>query len=325
MSRTMRRTAVRAVIAALAATITASTLAACGGSGGSSKSLTVGFVVDPSWAQIPVAQAKGYFKAEGVNVKVIDFSTGVQALQALAAGQLDVTTAADVPVAASLASAKNLRVIADGSRWRGSVVVASAKAGVTSTGGLAGKSVGTPLGTSAAYFASSFLKRADVHARLVQVDPSAMVTAIQRGNIDAVSIFQPYQQQVISALGSNAKVLKPAAGTYVQQSLYLASASAVQHKAGALKAFEAALAKADGDLTHETAAATSAVATATQLSPALVKTILPEFNYTLELPAALPSELSSLGAWAKSAGNLSKGAKLPDYASFIDRSFLPQS
>ena len=319
----LRRTATRAVIAVGVSGVLACALAACGGS--SSKSLTVGFVVDPSWAQVPVASAAGYFKAEGVNVKVVDFSTGVQALQALAAGQVDVTTAADVPVAASLVNANNMSIIADGSRWRGSMIVADAKAGIHSISQLTGKRIGTPLGTSAAYFASSFLRRAGESARLVQVDPSAMVTAIQRGNVDAASIFQPYQQQVITALGTNATVLKPAAGTYVQQSLYLASSSAIKSKGGALRGFEAALRKADANLKRETPDAVAAVASATQLSTILVKQILPEFDYSLELPADLPSELSTLGQWAKGAGNIPNSTALPSYGSFVKRAFLPAS
>ena len=290
-----------------------------------SASLTVGFVVDPSWAQIPVAAAKGYFKAAGLNVKVVDFSTGVQALQAVEAGQVDVTTAADVPVAAALVNSRSIDIIADGSRWKGSVVVASAKAGVKSVATLAGKSIGTALGTSAAYFASSFLKQSRIHAPLVNVDPSEMVTAMQQGNVAAVSIFQPYQQQVITALGKNAVVLSPAKGTYIQQSLYLASRSAIGSKAAALRAFESAIERASVDLEHGNAAAIKAVAAATQLAAPLVKRILRQFDYTVELPNALRQELASLGAWAETVGNLPKTTKLPSYSAFIDRSFLPKS
>ncbi len=323
MSSKPRRMTGSGVVAIAALTVLLSTLAACGGTSGSSESLTVGFVVDPSWAQIPVAPTEGYFKSGGLDVKVVNFSTGVQALQALSAGQLDVTTAADVPVAAALVNATNMAIVADGSQWRGSVIVASKKAGIESVADLAGKKIGTPLGTSAAYFASSFLEQAHVKARLVQADPSAMVTAMQQGDVAAVSIFQPYQQQVISALGADAVVLKPAAGTYVQQSLYLASQKAVKNKQAALTHFLAALQKASADLTKDSSKAVDAVATATQLSPSLVKQILPEFDYTVDVPSDLPKGLSSLGQWAKSAGNLKASAVLPDYSKFIDRSFLP--
>lgn len=304
-------------------------LAACGSSATSTEgaastpSLTVGFVVDPSWAQIPVAQAEGYFKAAGVNVKVVNFSTGPQALQALEAGQVDVTTCADVPVAATLANGATMKIIADSSRWKGSVVVANRTAGISSTAQLAGKDIGTPLGTSAEYFVDTVLHKAAVSAKLVNVDPSAMVTAMEQGNVPAVSVFQPYQQQVISGLGARAVVLKPPAGAYVQQSLVLASRTAISTKATAIRDFEKALARASTDLTKETPAAVSAVASATQLSPALVKTILPEFAYSVILPSALPGELTALGTWAKGVGNLPKSVKLPDYGAAMDGAFLP--
>ncbi|HET9073995.1 MAG TPA: ABC transporter substrate-binding protein [Solirubrobacteraceae bacterium] len=301
-------------------------LGACGSQNATANTmptLTVGFVVDPSWAQIPVAAQAGLFKAAGVNVKVVNFSTGPQALQALEAGQVDVTTSADVPVAAVLAHAATMKIIADGSRWKGSVVVANRAAGISSAATLRGKSIGTPLGTSAAYFAATFLSTAGTSAKLVNVDPSAMVTAMQQDNVPAVSVFQPYQQQVISALGKQALVLKPGPGAYVQQSLILASTQAIHTKAAALKDFETALARASTSLAKETPSAVTAVSSATQLSPALVKAILPQFDYRVELPQSLSGQLTALGSWAKKVGNLSGGVKLPDYAGAIDRSFLP--
>lgn len=307
-----------AVTAALVAGVTTAGASA-------SKSLTIGFVVDPSWAQIPVAQSEGYFKAEGLSVKVVDFATGVQALQALEAGQVDVTTAADVPVAAALTGSNSMRIIADGSEWKGSVIVASSKAGITSAKSLSGKTIGTPLGTSAAYFASTFLKQSGTSAKLVNVDPSEMKSAMQQGNVGAVSIFQPYQQQVISALGKDAVVLKPSAGAYVQQSLYLASANAIQGKAAALKAFEAALSKSDTALSKQTPAAVRAVSSATQLPASLVRKILPQFDYSMRLPSSLTGELAALGVWAKTVGNLSNSTTLPNFSRFLDKSFLPSA
>lgn len=282
-------------------------------------------MVDPSWAQVPVADAENYFKAEGVTVKVVDFATGVQALQALADGQVDVTTAADVPVSAALARSTSIKVVADGARWNGSVVVGSAKAGIKKVADLAGKKIGTPLGTSAAYFGASFLKGAGIDATLVQADPSAMVTAIQKGSVDAVSIFQPFQQQVIAALGNDATILKPAPGAYVQQSLYLASNGAIRSKATALNEFFMALQKAGADLDAGKPAAISAVAKVTQLDPALVKKVLSEFDYSLEMPASLTADLTALGTWAKGAGNIASSTTLPEYSTFMTSQFLPTS
>ncbi len=317
MQKSLRRT-VAAAMAALA--LTAAT--ACGDAGGTdSTTLTVGFVVDPSWAQIPVADRVGLFDKHNVDVKVINFPSGVEALQAVAAGQVDIATAADVPTSAVLTRSPSLRIVGDGSRWQGSRIVARRSAGIDSVADLAGKSIGTPLGTSAAYFAANTLSHNKIEANLVQVAPSAMVTAATQRDVDAVSIFQPYQAQVVAALGADAVELT--GGTYNQHSLYLATQDAVTRKADAVTAFFAALSEASEQLKALADPAVEAVSAATQLRPDLLRDVLPQFDFTLQLPPALPGKLEELGRWAESQGKIKAGTALPNYAELIDGRFLP--
>lgn len=309
----------------LAATITvvalgASTTACTNTPTTDANTLTVGFVVDPSWAQIPVAADTGLFTKHGVTVKVVNFQSGVEALQAASAGQVDITTAADVPTAAVLTRTPTLRVVADGSRWQGSRVVARHSAGITTIADLAGKSIGTPLGTSAAYFVSNALAQSKVNAKLVQVSPSAMVTAATQRNVDAVSIFQPYQAQVIQALGTDAVELT--GGTYNQHSLYLATQSAITGKGKAITAFLAALHDAGTALSQKDGAATDSVAKATQLDPKLLGTVLTEFDFNVQLKPDLAQKLTELGDWAKTQGSVDPSTQLPNYAPLLDDQFL---
>jgi len=313
--------------AALAVVTLLTSIVACSSSGDTASdsdqamSLTVGFVVDPSWAQIPVAQDSGYFADHNLDVTVINFPSGVEALQAVAAGQVDVTTAADVPVAAVLTRSPSLKIVADGSRWEGSRIVARRSAGITELADLAGKSIGTPLGTSAAYYVANALSQNAIDADLVQVSPSAMVTAATQRNVDAVSIFQPYQAQVIQALGDDAVSL--AGGTYSQHSLYLASPTAVSEKPQALTAFVASLADASAPLQSGADSAVQAVAQATQLDAGLLREVLAEFDFTVQLQPELATDLSDLGEWAKTQGSIEPATTLPDYAQSLDDQFLP--
>lgn len=313
----------RIVAAAVAATALAATGTACTDSStAKADQLTVGFVVDPSWAQIPVAADTGLFDKHDVNVKVVNFQSGVEALQAAAAGQVDITTAADVPTSAALTRTPTLRVIADGSRWEGSRIVARRSAGINSVADLAGKSIGTPLGTSAAYYVSNALSQNNIKAELVQVAPSAIVTAATQHNVDAVSIFQPYQAQTIKSLGDDAVALT--GGTYNQHSLFVATESAVATKGTAITAFLAALGDAGTALSRHDKAATDAVAKATQLDPELLGTVLGEFDFTLQLNPDLADKLAELGAWAKTQKSIDPSTQLPDYAKFLDNQFLPE-
>lgn len=318
MKTPLRRIAAAALATALALTGTACT----DSSATDADQLTVGFVVDPSWAQIPVAADNGLFSNHNVNVKVVNFQSGVEALQAAAAGQVDITTAADVPTSATLTRTPTLRVIADGSRWEGSRIVARRSAGINSLADLAGKSIGTPQGTSAAYYVSNALAQNNIKAELVQVAPSAIVTAATQRNVDAVSIFQPYQAQTIKALGDDAVALT--GGTYNQHSLFIATDAAVSNKGKAITAFLAALGDAGSALSQHDKSATDAVAKATQLDPELLSTVLGEFDFTLQLKPDLADKLAELGTWAKTQKSIDPGTQLPDYAKFLDNRFLPE-
>lgn len=317
MKTNLRRT----LSAALSAVALTASIAGCADSTTTdADGLTVGFLVDPSWAQIPVAADTGLFAEHGVDVTVVNFSSGVEALQAVAAGQVDITTAADVPTSAALTRTPSLRVVADGSRWEGSRVVARRSAGINDIADLAGKSVGTPLGTSAAYYISSVLADNGIDAELVQVAPSAMVTAATQRNVDAVSIFQPYQAQTVQALGDDAVELD--GGSYRQHSLFIATEPAIAEKGAAITAFFAALDDASTKLTDQDQAATDAVAKATQLDPALLKTVLGEFDYTIQLQPDLATKLTELGEWAKTQKSIEPTTQLPDYNQFLDSQFL---
>ncbi|MCW2688722.1 MAG: transporter substrate-binding protein, partial [Mycobacterium sp.] len=73
------KTSLRRLLAAAltAVTLTGSITACAGSQTTPADTLTVGFVVDPSWAQIPVAADTGLFTKHGVNVKVVNFQSGV--------------------------------------------------------------------------------------------------------------------------------------------------------------------------------------------------------------------------------------------------------
>jgi len=311
------------VAALTAVALTASVTACTSSDTAEATTLTVGFVVDPSWAQIPVAVDTGLFAEHDVEVEVINFSSGVEALQAAAAGQIDITTAADVPTAAALTRTPTLRVVADGSRWEGSRIVARRSAGINTIEDLAGKSIGTPLGTSAAYYISNALETTDIDATLVQVAPSAIVTAITQSNVDAVSIFQPYQAQAIQALDGD--VVELSGGTYNQHSLFLATETARTEKSAAITAFFAALSDAGSALAQQDSAAVDAVAKATQLEPELLRTVLGEFDFTLQLNPDLATKLTDLGEWAKTQKSIDQTTALPDYAEFLDNQYLTKA
>ena len=90
-----------------AASALALTLAACGGGttedqgdgasaadgGGELQDVTVGIVQLPIFAPIYVAEAKGYFEDEGIDVNLENVKSGQDAIPLAASGQIDVVAA----------------------------------------------------------------------------------------------------------------------------------------------------------------------------------------------------------------------------------------
>jgi NitT/TauT family transport system substrate-binding protein len=311
-----------ALLAGCGSSSSDATAESAGGGGGSSEGLTLGFVVDPSWAQVPVAETEGYFAKHGVDVKVVNFSTGVEALNALKGGQVDVTTAADFPVASAIASDPSMKIIDDGSRWNGQRIVARRDAGISSFADLAGKKIGTPLGTTAHYYAAAGLQASGLEADIEQVDPPTIVAALTRGDIDAASIFEPFQIEAIKALGSNAVVLKAPKLPYSQHSLYLANADTMENDKAAVADFLAAIEEAEAPLEKRDPSAVAAVAKATGLEPAITKQILSEFEYKSQLQPSLAGTLDEYAEWAQENNYLPSSVSIPDYSESLDSSAL---
>jgi NitT/TauT family transport system substrate-binding protein len=118
-------------------------------------------------AFVYVAIDKGYFAAQGLDVKVIP-GLGTDNGRLLAVGQIDYA-AGDVPGAASTiaAQAYPIRAVAVTSQATGSAVAVLADSGITSPKDLAGKTYGdTPASTGHIFF--------DFWAKKVGLDPSTV-------------------------------------------------------------------------------------------------------------------------------------------------------
>ncbi|MDO3637359.1 ABC transporter substrate-binding protein [Mycolicibacterium arseniciresistens] len=308
----------RTITAALAAlAIGAATVSGCSSdSGDSAQPLTVGWVVDPCWSQVPVAQDAGYFEQSGVDVEVVPFPTGAAALEALSGGAVDVATGGDVPTSAAALKNPDVRVIADGARWDGGRFVARRSAGIDSIADLSGRQIAVPLGSSAHYFATKFLDEAGVEAELVQTGPSEVVTAITNRDVDAVAVFQPPLAKAVAALGDDGVELQ-GRQKYNQHSLYLTTADTLAQREDDLSAFLGAVRQADAPLTDRDPKALSAVAKATGLDDELIGGVAKEFQFDTRLGPELPADLADRARWAQSIGRIPQDAQVPDYATIV--------
>lgn len=206
-----------AALALAAAAVTA--LAGCAGSSdagggddgagsGDLQTVNVGIVQLSIFAPIYVAEAKGYFKDEGLDVNLQNVKSGQDAIPLASSGKLDVVAAG---ISAGLFNAVNagldVKVVASmgvagaADEEPASALVVSKKeydAGkITSVADLKGKKIGALGGSGAtsAYYVSLALEQAGLTAQdvtFVNISNPDIPTAIKTGGVDAGFMSAPF-------------------------------------------------------------------------------------------------------------------------------------
>jgi NitT/TauT family transport system substrate-binding protein len=162
--------------------------------------LTLGVGGKPLLYYLPltVAERKGFFKEEGLDVEINDFGGGARALQSLIGGSVDVVTGAYEHTIRMQAKGQDVRALVELGRFPGIVIaVKKDKAGqIKSAADLKGAKIGvTAPGSSTALAAQYAMVKAGLKATdaaLIAVGGGAgAVAAIKKGEIDAISHLDP--------------------------------------------------------------------------------------------------------------------------------------
>ena len=265
--------------------------------------LTFAWTPNPQTPQVDIALAKGYFEEAGVEVEMVSFPSGREGFEALLGGQVDVAFMAEFPAATGAVTGQDFAIVADLARYIGSRIIGSAKAGdFASPADLAGKRIGTTLGTNVNYFLSEVLKSAGVEAEIVNASPVDLVSALSRGDVDAIVPFPTFYAAAETALGADYRELR--APGYQPHFVLAATPEMTGEKSSTLKAFLGALAKADADVNAAPEAAMNAVSASMQgaMSPEALAVMWQDVDLGLELSPGLVTLLASEGAWIVAQG-----------------------
>ena len=155
---------------------------------------------------LTIAERKGYFKDEGLDVEIPDFPGGAKALQAMIGGSADVVSGAYEHTITQQAKGQNIEALVLQGKYAG-IVLAMPKAKAAaykSPADLKGMKIGvTAPGSSTNMFVNILLARAGLKPDAVSIigvgAGAGAVAIMKRGEIDAVSNLDP----VIATLEAN--------------------------------------------------------------------------------------------------------------------------
>jgi NitT/TauT family transport system substrate-binding protein len=154
---------------------------------------------------LTIAERNGYFKAEGLDVEILDFPGGAKALQALLGGSVDVVSGAYEHTISQQAKGQSIEALVLQGQYS-AIVLALPKAKATayrSPADLKGMKIGvTAPGSSTYMFVNILLAKAGLAPDAVSIigvgAGAGAVAIMKRGEIDALSNLDPVIAQLES-------------------------------------------------------------------------------------------------------------------------------
>ena len=168
----------------------------------------------PVW----IAEKKGYFKEEGLDVEIREFESGRTALRTmLSADGIDIVTAAQTPVVFNSFGRNDYAIIGNMVYSDNDMkMLARRDRKISTPSDLKGKTLGVTAGSSGHFFLSLFLaynglQMADV--KTVDIEATRLPQALIDGKVDAIATWEPHIYKAKKVLGDRSLLL-PSGGIY---------------------------------------------------------------------------------------------------------------
>lgn len=248
-----------------------------------------------------VAQAEGYFAAEGLTLNLTDCSGGHRCLQLVLDGAADIATASDSPVMFRSFERDDYVVIASFVTTSDDVKLIGRKdSGVTLPADLRGKKVGVVRGASSHFYLDSYLLWHGIDpgsVELVGLQPDEMAAAMQSGKVAAVSAWEPFAFDTIRALKGDATIL-PLAGVYTLSFNLVAHRRLAGARDADLLKLLRAVARAESFIQGKPREAQAILRQRLGVDQRFIDWVWPGLRFQLALDQSLVKTLESEARWA---------------------------
>jgi NitT/TauT family transport system substrate-binding protein len=252
--------------------------------------------------QIAQAIDKNLWKQEGLEVKMVTFPTGREALEALLGGQVDFASMAELPAVTGAMRQQKFAVLSVLSRYRANRIIATSDIAFGSIRDLAGRKIGTTLGTNSHFALDWELQKAGIKAVIVNVAPPDIVSVLARGDIDAAVMFPAFFGQAKRVLGGRYReVLTP---DYATHMLLAGTSDVIEKQADVVRRVLAALLKAEEIVAKSPAETQETVVRVVGKVIGLeaVRVSWPEYDYKMGLGPELLDLMVRQGQWIRDRG-----------------------
>ncbi len=268
---------------------------------------------------VHIAEVRGYFLEEGIDVEIKGYSTGKAALAATLSGEVDMGTVADTPIVSNSFERNDFAVfVTICNSNQHSKVLTRKDSNINTPLDLVGKKVATTVGTTAHYFMAVFfiLNKLDISdVEIVNLKPGEMVEAIVNGDVDAMFAWEPNILKATKSLGDNAIILPSDVG--YEATFNLVSMNGyIENNPELIKKIIKALAKAKEFITNNREESINIIALRLETDREDIDKLWDGYKFGLSLSQTLILTLEDVARWSIRS-NFTNKTEVPNYMDYI--------
>ena len=271
-------------------------------------------------AAVWIAENKGYFEENGLEITIKEFDSGKASLVAMLDNDagIDISAAAPTPIMFNSFDREDFYIFSTFAyAYEDIKVIANKDSGIADANDL-GKKIGTLMGSTGEFFTEAFLIYNSISfddVEMVDVAPSDLPEALNNGQIDAQVIWEPHGTTAKKLLGDRYLRL-PSADVYKTTFNFLTMKSFADENPEILKRFLRAIDKATIFVKNNKEVAQEIIANRLNLQKEDIALHWDEFTFELSLDQSFLINIEDEARWAIK-NKLVDATEIPNYLDFI--------
>lgn len=281
--------------------------------------VTIAEGTQPIAGLIYIAYMKGYFINEGLNVTLKSYNSGKACLNSLIEGNTNFGTVSETPIMHAGMTGEKIYILSTiHNSEKNTVVTARKDKGISTPGNLKGKKIGVSVGTNGEFFLDMFLT---IHGILknkievVNLKPEKMFDALVKGEVDAISTWNPHAIRLQKKLG-NGGITFYGEGVYTETYNIVAMQDFVSKNPETIKKVLRALIKAERFIRENPDESLNIIADYIKMDKTLLNELWNIYNFTVSIDQSLLATLENQARWAIKNKYANK-TKVSNYLNFI--------
>jgi len=268
-----------------------------------------------------IAQDKGYFTQQGLDVVIETPSSTLEAQQALGEGKLDFAVASDFSFITNILGKDPMKakVIATIDKGNWIEIVGRRDRGISGPADLKGKKIAVFKNTANEFFLGNFLTYNNISledVQLVDLPPDKAIVAIMSGEVDVTVITDPFASQLKKALAENVVNLYSPQDYGVNNYLVFASDEFIRNHPEAIERYLYALLQAEDFIQRNPNKSQEILAKKFNREKSYISSNWEKHKYYVSLGQGLLLAMENQSRW-RIANKLSDKTVVPNYTDFI--------